>query len=76
MEEGEKPTNFFASIEKRNYTHKLINKLNIGGQIINNQEQILNETSKFYQELYQSKTNHNEHQVDMDRFLDYRLVKQ
>ena len=35
LEEGEKPTKFFASLEKRNYTNKLINKLNINGKINN-----------------------------------------
>ena len=36
MEEGEKPTHFVANLEKKNYTNKLINKINIRGKIINN----------------------------------------
>ena len=38
IEEGEKPSKFFASLEKKNYINKLINKLNIEGQIIENED--------------------------------------
>ena len=40
LEEGEKPTTFFASLEKKNYTTKRITKLNIRGNIIQNQNSI------------------------------------
>ena len=75
MEEGEKPTKFFASLEKKNYTNKLINKINIGGDIINNQKTILSETSKFYQDLYTTKTNPNDYQDLLDTFLSNTHIR-
>ena len=75
IEEGEKPTKFFASIEKRNYISKLINKLNIRGDIIQNEEQILLEVEMFYQALYSSKINTVEQNKVMDTFLEDQNIK-
>ena len=36
VEEGETPTAFFASLEKRNYVSKLTSTLNINGNVIQN----------------------------------------
>ena len=73
LEEGEKPTQFFATLEKRNYVNKLINKLNINGNIIQNQSSILHETKVFYQNLYKSKMNQKE-ENNIDIFLEDQII--
>ena len=69
LEEGEKPTNFFASLEKKNYTTKLISKLNIRGNIIQNQNSILNETANFYKDLYTTKIDTTNQEQNNVKFL-------
>lgn len=75
VEEGEKPSKYFASLEKKNYINKLINKLDIGGKIIENEETVLLETSKFYKNLYSSQINHTEHSELSGQFLGNHLLK-
>ena len=56
IEEDEKPTNFFCNLEKHNYTSKIIPKLETNdGKIITDQQEILNETKLFYENLYSNK---------------------
>lgn len=74
LEEGEKPTKFFATLEKRNYTNKLISKLNINGNIVENEKTILQETEQFYCNLYKSKTNPNAQQNNINKFLDNQYI--
>jgi len=74
VEEGEKPSTFFASLEKRNYISKLINKLNVGGEIIENENIILQEAKKFYKTLYSSKINYADYNELNERFLDDHLI--
>lgn len=53
IDQGEKPTKYFANLESRNYINKqilVIEKEN--GSIIRNQQEILSETKKFYESLY------------------------
>ena len=58
IEDDEKPTNFFCNLEKHNYASKIIPKLEKNdGKIITDQFEILNETKRFYEELYSSKDN-------------------
>lgn len=53
VEEGEKPTRYFCSLESRNYINKTIPKIkNEDGIIINKQEDILSEVKNFYSNLY------------------------
>ena len=52
VKEGEKNTRYFLAMEKRNYMSKCISKLNVAGQIITQQNKILNEMKMFYSELY------------------------
>ena len=70
IEESEKPTKFFASLEKRNYVNKLINKLDIHGNIVQNPQTILNETEHFYENLYQTKINPKEQTDYINMFLN------
>ena len=56
IEDDEKPTNFFCNLEKYNYTSKVVSKLETNdGKIITDQFDILNETKRFYEDLYASK---------------------
>ncbi len=57
MEDGEKNTKFFADLEKRNFERKIISELNVNGQKITDQDQILEEQKRFYQTLYKKKDN-------------------
>lgn len=53
-EEGEKPTKYFFSLEKRNYLSKLIPQLNVDGNIITDQNQIRQKQADYYKHLYRS----------------------
>ena len=51
-----KNTNFFCNLEKHNYTSKIIPKLETNdGKIITDQQENLDETKLFYENLYSSK---------------------
>ena len=53
IDEGEKPTNYFCGLESKNFTSKIIPKVEKeDGTIINNQFEILNENKSFYEKLY------------------------
>ena len=54
-EDGEKPTKYFCGLEKRNYESKLINMLEIDGQYIRSETDILREQQIYYQTLYSDK---------------------
>ena len=55
VEEGEKNTKYFLNLEKKNYLNKLISTLSIDGKITTNKNEISNELTNFYQELYSEK---------------------
>ena len=58
IENGEKPSQYFCSLESNNYTRKIINVIEKeNGEMITNQKEILNETCKYYENLYASKEN-------------------
>ena len=70
IEDDEKPTNFFCNLEKYNYTSKIVSKLETNdGKIITDQFDILNETKRFYEDLYASKDSQLE---DIDLFELFR----
>ena len=55
IENGEKPSKYFCSLEKRNFVNKNIVKVvNDKNESVTNQEEILNEIKLFYQVLYQN----------------------
>lgn len=55
MENSEKPSKFFCSLESHNYSSKIIHKLeNEHGELINDQNQILLEVRNYYSALYMS----------------------
>ena len=54
-EQGERFYKFFSNLERKNSSSKVISRLNVKGQIIENQNQILGEMRKFYKDLYSSR---------------------
>ena len=73
VEEGEKPTKYFASLERKNYTCKLINKLNVDNNIIEAPDKILQEVEKYYKNLYDSKIKHQDPNI-INEFLKDDLI--
>ena len=56
VEYGEKPTSYFANLEKRNSVNKsIIHLQNSKGESLRNQDQIVEETLSFYKNLYENK---------------------
>ena len=54
-EEGEKPSKYFCNLEKHKFSKKLVSRLNVNGNIIQNQGDIINEMRAYYKKLYSSK---------------------
>ena len=54
-EEGEKSTAYFFNLEKQNYKKKNIQKLKVENKEITDQKAILEETMKYYKNLYTKK---------------------
>jgi len=50
--DGERPTNYFCSLENRNFINKIIPKLETNGVVVTKQRDILDEVKKFYNNLY------------------------
>ena len=66
IENGEKPSQYFCSLESNNYTSKIINVIEKeNGEMITNQKEILNETCKYYENLYASKEN-SQNDIDLN----------
>lgn len=56
IEEGEKPSKYFISLESRNFSSKIIPKVEKeDGSTVFNQFEILNELRMFYDNLYQKR---------------------
>ena len=56
LNEGEKPSKFFCSLEKYNYTEKTIKSIQLqDGQRITDQKKILEEIKNFYSSLFSEK---------------------
>ena len=69
IENGEKPSQFFCSLETNNFKSKVINVIEKDdGEIITDQKQILAETCKFYETLYASKEN-TLNDVDLNAYM-------
>ena len=52
VEEGEKPTRYFANVEKRHYENKVLTELDINGDRVNDPPDILEEENKFFQQIH------------------------
>ena len=70
-EEGEKPTEYFCSLESRNYVNKAIPKvIKDDGSIINNQEEILIEVRNFYKDLYACRNDNTDQDLEIENVLN------
>ena len=57
IEQGERCTSFFVNLEKQKANNKLMQTLlTDDGHLVDIQEEILKETTNFYQRLYKSET--------------------
>ena len=56
LQDGEKPSKYFCSLENKNYLEKTIQKLKTkSNKVINNQKEILDEVKNFYSDLFSNK---------------------
>ena len=55
VELGERPTTYFCSLEKRNYTNKALPFIQLEDRVVTKQEEILAEQAHFYKTLYSTK---------------------
>ena len=55
IEQNERNSKYFASLEKKKAESKIISRLNVKGNLITNQQSILSEEKKFYEKLYSKK---------------------
>ena len=68
-EHGEKSTEYFLNLEKRNHIKKHIRKLHISGVIKTDPFCILNEQERFYRDLFKSSNNDPDIALNMSSFL-------
>lgn len=67
IEKGEKPTNYFFNLEKRNYEKKVIAQLKLeNGEIITDMKQINKEIESYYNDLFRTKFVNNNQQIDFN----------
>ena len=59
LEEGEKNTKYFLSLEKSRQNRKTITSLIINGQRVTTSDEILDSEVKFYEKLYSTRDTHN-----------------
>ena len=55
ISDGEKVTQYFCNLQKRNFVSKCMNSLKKNDGEISEQSEILNETMQFYKKLYSKK---------------------
>ena len=66
VEDGEKITSYFCSLEKRNYVNKYINKLTLdNGDEITECNEVIQEVKNFYQNLYSKRDVEDVHVPDL-----------
>ena len=72
IEKGEKPTNYFFNLEKRNYEKKVIAQLNLeNGVIISDMKQINKEIESFYSNLLETNlSNPDDFNEDFNAFVE------
>ncbi len=77
IEDGEKNSKFFLSLEKRNYTNQLISQLNVNGKVIKDQKNIYNAQKNIYQNLYSEILNSNDisYKDSLDNFINKNPMK-
>ena len=66
VNEGEKNTKYFLSLEKKNQSNNVITKLNTENGIVSSESDVLKEMCSFYEQLYTSKSIND---VDINEYL-------
>ena len=70
LEYGEKPSKFFLNLENKNKVNKNISEIELdNGRTITNQQEILSNLKKFYENLYQRQTPPYNHNIQEDPLL-------
>ena len=62
LDEGERPTKYFCSLENKNYLYKTIKKISIQDKYITDQKLILLEIKNYYKKLF---SNNDERLTDV-----------
>ena len=74
IEEGERPSKYFCSLEKRNFINKNITKIiNNDNKTITDQEDILYEVENFYKTLYKSQDDNLE-DIDLNSIVNESTI--
>ena len=69
LQQGEKPTRLFCSLENKNFTEKTIKQIKKdNGSILTDQKEILNEIRNYYQNLFDAKHCELEN-VDLNKYI-------
>lgn len=75
VEQGEKNTQYFLNLEKRNYNQKCIRKITDNNtDYITKPNEIMNKIKEYYQDLYSNKSNENV-KLEESSFLEQNEVK-
>ena len=71
IENGEKPTQFFFNLERRNYEKKIVSQLQIGeGKFLSDFKQVNKEIENHYGQFYKSKIEENDLQQRFESFVE------
>ena len=73
VEHGEKPSRYFCNLEKRQYTSKVINQIELSDRTVTDPVEILREQAEFYKTLY-STTNPSEESDESNFFLQEKHI--
>ena len=71
VEEGEKNSKYFASLEKKKAENKIISRLEVKGNIITDQKDILTEEKSYYENLFSKRDRKN----SFYNFFDNNITK-
>lgn len=76
IEEGEKPTKFFFDLERKKQSNAIIYKLEIDGQTVNEDTEIMETIREFYQQLYTKEAVDRNSQRKLISNLDRKISSQ
>ena len=77
LEEGEKNTKYFLSLEKSKQNRKTITTLKVNGHRVTTIDEILDAEVKFYEDLYSTRREHNDNEEYLKNIhLDHKLSEE
>ena len=75
LQSGEKPSQYFCNLERKNYLDKTIRKISQeNGESVTEQKDILNKIKDYYSELFRTRDSLIEH-IDLKHILNENLVQ-